>query len=197
LSCTAFYSQFFRCYSPIAFPKKTDKHGDFVRRYCPELEKYDTKYIYEPWKAPIQDQKKAGCLIKGDGTSTSEGEYKAYPKPMFDFAERREICIRSINNAYAVGLYGDNPKVKDGTWRELFTDDAEGPTQGKRGPMGAMVEGAVQHEDATGEEEHDEHMAQQDHGHNITKSPPTPKGLAGSKRKGQGTLDGMVKRMKK
>ncbi|KAK3062077.1 hypothetical protein LTS18_004864, partial [Coniosporium uncinatum] len=109
---------------------------------------------------------------------------------------QREICISSIKNAYHVGLYGNNPKVMDGTWRELFTDDAEGPTQGKRGPMGAMVEGAVEHEDATGEEEHDEHMAEQDHGHNITKSPPTPKGPAGSKRKGQGTLDGMVKRTK-
>ena len=40
LSCTAFYSQFYRAYSPIAFPKKWNKEGDFVKRYVPELEKF-------------------------------------------------------------------------------------------------------------------------------------------------------------
>lgn len=132
LSCTAFYSQFFRCYSPVAFPKKTDAHGDFVRHFVPELKDFPDKYIYEPWKAPIADQKKAGCLIKGDGEE-KEGEsgMKIYPKPMFDFSERREICIQAMKNAYHIGLYGDSPKVKNGTWRELFDDEAEGPTEGK------------------------------------------------------------------
>lgn len=132
LSCTAFYSQFFRCYSPVAFPKKTDKHGDFVRHFVPELKDFPDKHIYEPWKAPIADQKKAGCLIKGDGGDTEgEGGVKIYPKPMFDFNARREICIQAMKNAYHIGLYGDHPKIKDGTWRELFDDEAEGPTEGK------------------------------------------------------------------
>ena len=131
LSCTAFYSQFYRCYSPIAFPQKTDKNGDFVRHYVPELKDFPAKYIYEPWKAPIQDQKKAGCRIQGDGTETEAGELKVYPKPMFHFAERREICIQGMKNAYHIGLYGNDPKVKDGSWRELFENDAEGPTEGK------------------------------------------------------------------
>ena len=56
---------------------------------------------------------------------------KLYPKPMFDFNARRSICIDAMKSAYHVSLYGDNPKVKDGTWRELFADSAEGPTEGK------------------------------------------------------------------
>ena len=130
LSCTAFYSQFYRCYSPIAFPQKTDKNGDFVRHFVPELKNVAAKYIYEPWRAPIQDQKKAGCIIKGNGAETEIDGIKVYPKPMFDFSERRTICLEGMKNAYHVALYGDDPKVLDGTWRTLFDNNAGGPTEG-------------------------------------------------------------------
>ncbi|KAL8784000.1 MAG: hypothetical protein Q9213_004251 [Squamulea squamosa] len=133
LSCTAFYAQFYRCYSPIAFPKKTDPEGEFVKHFIPELKNYPKKYIYEPWKAPIPDQKKWGCLIRGEDYG-EEGGLKVYPKTMFEFNERRGICIEGLKNAYHVGLYGDDPKIKDGTWRKFFDDQAEGPTEGTQGP---------------------------------------------------------------
>jgi cryptochrome len=60
LSCTAFFVQFYRCYSPVAFPQKWDKKGNFVRRYVPELKRLDKKFIYELWKAPIGNLKKTG-----------------------------------------------------------------------------------------------------------------------------------------
>jgi cryptochrome len=125
---------FYRIYSPIAFPQKWDKEGKFVRRYVPELEHYPTKYIYEPWKAPIQDQKKAGCLITDDiiaATTTAGGELKTYPMPIFDFATRRTVCLDGMKEAYRVNLYGDDPRVLDGTWRQLFKDSNEGPTEGR------------------------------------------------------------------
>ncbi|KAL9637098.1 MAG: hypothetical protein Q9164_002405, partial [Protoblastenia rupestris] len=86
LSCTAFYAQFYRCYSPIAFPKKSDPNGDFVRHFVPELKNFPQKYIYEPWLAPIADQKKFGCLIKDTTNTTEPGEenddgLQTYPKP--------------------------------------------------------------------------------------------------------------------
>lgn len=142
----AFYAQFYRCYSPIAFPKKTDKEGAFVRRYVPELERYPAKFIYEPWKAPILDQRKAGCLVRGDGEEEGEGEergMKIYPKPMFDFNERRGICIEGVKNAYRVGLHGNDEAVKNGSWRKLFPDDAEGPTEG----TGGVTKGKVREVD--------------------------------------------------
>ncbi|KAF1353805.1 FAD binding domain of DNA photolyase-domain-containing protein [Delphinella strobiligena] len=134
LACVAFYSQFYRCYSPIAFGRKWDKEGLFVKRYCPELEKLPAKYIYEPWKAPIADQRKAGIVVRGDGTGEAEeGGLKVYPKPMFDFAKRREICIQGLKGAYQVGLHGNDAKVLDGSWKSLFADDAEGVTEGSKG----------------------------------------------------------------
>ena len=53
-SARALLTQYFRCYSPVAFGKKTDKNGDFIRKYIPVLRHFPSQYIYEPWKAPLQ-----------------------------------------------------------------------------------------------------------------------------------------------
>jgi cryptochrome len=134
LSCTAFFSMFYRVYSPIAFGRKTDMEGKFVKHFVPELEDFDQKYIYEPWKAPIADQKRWGCLIKGDGRMEEEGGMKVYPKPMFDFNERRQVCIDKLKKTYALGMYGDDDCVKDGTWKEGFgyKDETNGAMNGGR-----------------------------------------------------------------
>ena len=203
-----------------------------MRRYVPELKNYSDKYIYEPWKAPIADQKKWGCVIKGDGgyaesneeknaepeadedrlTSLkiaqageiAEGETMVYPKPMFDFARQREVCISGLKSAYHIGLHGNSPKVLDGTWRELFDNDAEGPTEGTNGPPGAMVG-----EDGDGDIEPPakpapKHKRQREETPENEVAPPsksprtrgslTP-GRKGAKA-GQATLDGHVKKMK-
>jgi cryptochrome len=124
LSCTAFFSQYYRCYSPISFGQKWDREGAFVRHWVPELKKLDARYIYEPWKTPLSDQKKAGVRITGDGMG--EAEEGTYPKPMFDFAERRRVCLASMKKAYEVGLYGDDKRVLDGSWKELFEAGDDG-----------------------------------------------------------------------
>ena len=94
----------------------------------PELKDFPAKWIYEPWKAPVQDQRKARCVIKGDGKEDGEeiDGCKVYPKPMFDFNERRTICIEGMKKAYKVKLYGNDPRVLDGSWRELFDAGDEG-----------------------------------------------------------------------
>lgn len=151
LSCTAFFAQFYRCYSPIAFGKKWDDNGDFIRKFVPELADVPKKYIFEPHKMPLADQKKAGVLITGDGNgdeSDQDGR-KVYPKPMFDFNSRRETCIQGMKTAYSIGLYGNDPKVLDGTWKQAFDDHAEGPTEGEHGGPG----GTMRFEEADGEEE--------------------------------------------
>ncbi|OAQ99413.1 hypothetical protein LLEC1_04525 [Akanthomyces lecanii] len=128
LSCTAFFTQYFRMYSPISFPQKWDKNGDFVRRWVPELKDLPAKYIYEPWKAPLLDQKQAGVRVTGDGQlpSSAAGEKsKTYPKPMFDFGERREICLAAMKTAYKANLYGDDGRVADGSWTDLFPAEGE------------------------------------------------------------------------
>lgn len=130
LSCTAFFSQFFRVYSPVAFPKKSDPAGEFVRHFVPELKNFHPKYIYEPWKAPVADQRKWGCLVRGEASATqthdSEEGLQLYPKPMFDFDERRRFCLDKMKRAYQVGMQGDDARVLDGSWKALFGYAIEG-----------------------------------------------------------------------
>lgn len=215
LSCTAFFSQFFRCYSPISFPKKWDPQGRFVRRYVPELEKYSDKYIYEPHKAPIQDQKAWGCVIKGDGSGTGEdgkgtgskGEHKVYPKPMFDFNERRKFCIDRMKEAYDVGLYGNDEKVLNGEWKKVFDfddkggkrkEEANGEVNGERGTKRGRddMEGGdedVNRQDDMGEDADVGDETDAERGR-VKKDKIAKKDVGKAKGKGQGTLDGMVTR---
>ena len=65
-----------RVYSPVAFGQKTDKDGNYIRKYIPALRKFPTKYIYEPWKAPMSVQESCGCIIGRD-----------YPLPIVDHQE--------------------------------------------------------------------------------------------------------------
>ena len=205
LSCTAFFSQYYRCYSPVAFPQKWDKEGKFVKRYLPKLAKLDKKYIYEPWKAPLRDQKKAGVRITGDGKEHKDGEY---PKPMFDFGERRTICIQAIKKAYEVGLHGDDKKVLDGSYVALFDDEGEGPTEGRNfveamegiedddgtGADGTKVRnGPEGGNEADGTVREDENGAKEEGGE--TKGGDEGKGQ--KRGKAQGPLDRHVKRTKK
>ncbi|KAI1479043.1 Cryptochrome/photolyase FAD-binding domain-containing protein [Daldinia eschscholtzii] len=128
LSCTAFYSQYYRCYSPIAFGQKWDKKGEFIRKWVPELKSLDEKFIYEPWKASKAALDDAGVTIKGDGLH--EGMEGTYPTPMFDFGQRRSTCIAAMKRAYSVGIYGNDDKVKDGTWKRLFEEAGETEMEG-------------------------------------------------------------------
>ncbi|XP_046364932.2 cryptochrome-1-like isoform X1 [Haliotis rufescens] len=90
LSASAFFHQYFRVYSPIAFGKKTDKNGDYIRKYLPQLKKFPAQYIYEPWKSPQSVQKAAGCVIGKD-----------YPKPIVDHDNVRKANIKKMAAAYA------------------------------------------------------------------------------------------------
>ena len=187
LSCTAFFSQFYRCYSPVSFGKKWDPEGMYVRHYVPELQKFDKKYIYEPWKAPIADQKKWGCQIKRDGTETAQGEMKTYPKPMFDFNERRNACLDGMKHAYGIGMYGADKRRLNGEWKKVF--GKEDGTAGKGSKRGRGQDEAQQHESDDGDEA--------DHGDMTEDERPKKASKPSGGQKGQAKLDGMVTRGKK
>ncbi|XP_066556642.1 cryptochrome-2 isoform X2 [Amia ocellicauda] len=89
LSCSAFFQQFFHCYCPVGFGRRTDPTGDYIRRYIPKLKEYPNRYIYEPWNAPEAVQKAANCIIGVD-----------YPKPMVNHAEASRLNIERIKQIY-------------------------------------------------------------------------------------------------
>ncbi|KNC82545.1 hypothetical protein SARC_05172 [Sphaeroforma arctica JP610] len=89
LSASGFFHQFYRVYSPIAWPKKTDPNGDHVRHFVPVLKDMPKKYIYEPWLAPLTVQKKANCIIGKD-----------YPYPVVDHNTVKNANLTKMKDAY-------------------------------------------------------------------------------------------------
>ncbi|XP_014829264.1 PREDICTED: cryptochrome-2-like [Poecilia mexicana] len=89
LSCSAFFQQFFHCYCPVGFGRRTDPSGDYIRRYIPILKDFPNRYIYEPWNAPESLQKAANCVVGVD-----------YPKPMINHAEGSRLNIERMKQVY-------------------------------------------------------------------------------------------------
>ncbi|GAB3565676.1 deoxyribodipyrimidine photo-lyase [Amycolatopsis endophytica] len=68
---------FFRVFNPTTQGEKFDPHGDYVRRYVPELREIGGKAVHQPWKLP--------SLPRG------------YPEPIVDHAEERKIALTRFN----------------------------------------------------------------------------------------------------
>lgn len=101
LSASAFFHQYYRVYSPIAFGKKTDPEGRFIKKYVPELQNYPKTLIYEPWKATIEQQKKFECIIGKD-----------YPKPIVDHEKAMKENMAKMKAAYAAKNSGGGGSSK-------------------------------------------------------------------------------------
>lgn len=117
LSASAFFHQYFRVYSPVAFGKKTDPQGHYIRKYVPELSKYPAGCIYEPWKASLVDQRAYGCVLGTD-----------YPHRIVKHEVVHKENIKRMGAAYKV-----NREVRTGKEEESsFEEKSETSTSGKR-----------------------------------------------------------------
>lgn len=65
-STSIFFFSYFRISSPITYGKKLDPSGDYIRKHLPQLRKYPTEFIFEPWTAPIELQEEWGCIVGKD-----------------------------------------------------------------------------------------------------------------------------------
>lgn len=80
-----FSAPYFRVYDPCPGSRSSlnaEQMGEFVRHFVPELRAMPTKYIYKPWTAPPEVQRRVGCII---------GEN--YPAPIVDHAVAREANL--------------------------------------------------------------------------------------------------------
>ena len=98
LSASAFFHQYFRVYGPVSFGKKTDKNGDYIRKHLPILKHMPKKYIYDPWNAPIDVQKSAGCIVGKD-----------YPNPIVDHK-----IVSKRNMGWMAAAYRRRKELKAG-----------------------------------------------------------------------------------
>lgn len=118
LSCSNFFFQYFRCYSPVAFGKKTDKEGAYIRKWLPQLAALPDKYVYEPWKAPVAVQQKSGCILGDD-----------YPFPIVDHDIVAKENMAKMKEAYA---NQDNISSGGGSSKSSGSSKTAKPTKNKR-----------------------------------------------------------------
>jgi len=83
--CGADAAPYFRIFNPITQGEKFDPSGTYTRRFVPELENLDQKYLFAPWKAPARVLQEAGIELG-----------KTYPYPVVDLARSRARALDSF-----------------------------------------------------------------------------------------------------
>lgn len=104
---------YFRIFNPTLQAVKFDPAAAYVHRWLPELARLPDRYIHEPWRAPADIQRAAGCVIGRD-----------YPAPIVEHDAARERVLaaykassresalagaRSETGAEQGGAVGDRP----------------------------------------------------------------------------------------
>lgn len=103
LSCSSFFYQYNRIYSPVSFGKKYDPNGNYIRHFLPVLKDMPKEYIYEPWTAPLTIQTRAKCIIGRD-----------YPAPVVSHDSASKECKRKLGEAYALNQKLNGQVSEDG-----------------------------------------------------------------------------------
>ncbi|KAL6972835.1 (6-4)DNA photolyase [Sarracenia purpurea var. burkii] len=123
LSCSSFFYQYNRIYSPISFGRKYDPNGDYIRHFLPVLKDMPKEYIYEPWTAPVSIQTKAQCIIGKD-----------YPKPVISHDIASKECKTKLAEAYDLNkrLNGSVGDEDLNILRRKFEEDQSQESKSKR-----------------------------------------------------------------
>ncbi|MES0870088.1 cryptochrome/photolyase family protein [Pseudovibrio sp. SCP19] len=83
--CGADAAPYFRIFNPILQGEKFDAHGDYTRRFLPELKDLPDKYLFKPWEAPKD-------ILQGAGVTLGEN----YPLPIVDLKKSRDEALRAF-----------------------------------------------------------------------------------------------------
>ncbi|WP_257282744.1 deoxyribodipyrimidine photo-lyase [Endozoicomonas sp. SESOKO1] len=75
---------YFRIFNPVSQGQKFDPHGEYIRRYVPELSGLPNKYLFAPWEAGESSLYQAGVIL---------GEN--YPTPVVSLKESRARALEA------------------------------------------------------------------------------------------------------
>ena len=77
---------YFRIFNPVTQGQKFDPHGDYIRKYVPELKNLPLKFLFCPWECPSDTLKNINFELGKD-----------YPLPIVDLKESRERALSTYN----------------------------------------------------------------------------------------------------
>jgi deoxyribodipyrimidine photo-lyase len=83
--CGADAAPYFRIFNPVIQGEKFDPDGDYVRRWIPELDRLESEWIHQPWKAPTAALARAGVEL---GTT--------YPHPIVEHEAARARALAAL-----------------------------------------------------------------------------------------------------
>lgn len=83
--CGADAAPYFRIFNPVLQGEKFDPHGDYLRRWLPELCALPERWLHKPWEAPEPVLRAAGLRLGRD-----------YPEPMVDHRRARERALAAF-----------------------------------------------------------------------------------------------------
>jgi deoxyribodipyrimidine photo-lyase len=89
--CGADAAPYFRIFAPVLQGVKFDQHGNYVRRWVPELARMPVEHIHAPWEAPMHVLAEAGVRL---------GEN--YPQPMVDHGTARDEALAALKELRAM-----------------------------------------------------------------------------------------------
>lgn len=76
---------YFRIFNPMTQGEKFDPHGDYVRRWVPELKDMPDKWVHRPWSADAATLDKAGLKLGS-----------TYPEPIVDLKASRARALDTL-----------------------------------------------------------------------------------------------------
>jgi deoxyribodipyrimidine photo-lyase len=82
--CGTDAAPYFRIFNPVLQGRKFDPHGDYVRRWVPELAGLPDQHIHDPWNAPSEALAEAGVSLG-----------KQYPEPIVDHGAARDAALEA------------------------------------------------------------------------------------------------------
>jgi deoxyribodipyrimidine photo-lyase len=90
--CGADAAPYFRVFNPTSQGEKFDPHGDYVRRWCPELAKLPGEWIHQPHEAPPE-------ILHAAGVEPG----RTYPQPVVDHALARQAALEAYGRIRSPG----------------------------------------------------------------------------------------------
>ena len=76
---------YFRIFNPILQGEKFDSNGNYIKKWCPELNNLPNEFLHKPWEMPEELQMEKNIIIG-----------KTYPFPIVKHEEARNLALKAF-----------------------------------------------------------------------------------------------------